>query len=83
MGFVNGVEEVSGHDEDVDAPVMFGVSRCARPWARRASADGNAVVERLDPARDEVGQKCPAKEGEEVGHFSVQCRVFRVYLDRQ
>ena len=76
MGFVDCVEEVDSHDQDVDAAAVFGVSRGAWGRARRAGADGDAVVERLRPAGDEVGQERPAKEGEEVGHFGARSRVF-------
>lgn len=69
MRFVDGVEEVDGYDQDVDAAAVFGVARRSWRGPGRAGADGDAVVERLRPAGDKVGEKCPAEEGEQVGHF--------------
>ena len=50
VGFVDGVEEVEGYDEDVDAPPVLGEAGGAGPGFGVAGADGDAVVDCLDPA---------------------------------
>lgn len=54
VGFVDGVGEVEGYDGDVDAAAVFGEAGGAGLRARVAGADGQAVVEGLRPACDEL-----------------------------
>lgn len=67
VGFVQGVEEVEGYDEDVDAPAVFGEAGGAGLGLGVAGADGDAVVEGLGPACDELGGGLSVGRGEGEG----------------
>lgn len=67
VGFVQGVEEVEGYDEDVDAPAVFGEAGGAGLGLGVAGADGDAVVEGLGPACDELGGGLSVGRGEGGG----------------
>jgi hypothetical protein len=54
VGFVDGVEQVQGDDEDVDAPAVLDVCRAAGPGFGVAGSDGYAVVDSLDPAGNKL-----------------------------
>jgi len=51
VGLIDGVEQVQCDYGDVDAPAVFGEARRARLRLGVARADGDAIVERLCPAR--------------------------------
>lgn len=51
-GLIECVEEVAGHDEDVDAPAVSRIARSARLRAGFACADGDAIVDALNNRRD-------------------------------
>lgn len=50
VGFVDGVEQVEGDDDDVDAAAVLGEARGAGVGFWVAGADGDGVVEGLRPA---------------------------------
>jgi len=54
VGLVDGVGEVCGDDEDVDDAPVGGVAGGAGRGLGVAGADGEAVVDGLDPRRDEL-----------------------------
>jgi hypothetical protein len=67
VGFVEGVGEVERDDEDVDAAAVLGEAGGAGLGFGVAGADGDAVVEGLGPACDELGGGRGLAEGEGVG----------------
>lgn len=51
-GLVESVEEVAGHDEDVDAPAVSRIARSAGLRAGFACTNGDAIVDALDNGGD-------------------------------
>lgn len=56
VGFVEGVEEVEGYDEDLDATAVGGIGAGTRGRARIAGADSEGVVDRLGPRGNELSR---------------------------
>jgi len=56
-GFVDGVEEVEGDDEDLDGAAVAGEAGVAGLGLGVAGADGQGVPDGLGPACDELGEK--------------------------